>query len=1231
MRVFYFFTFLFIILTYSVSGQVLSGLKAEKQVQGTDLIMLSERSEVPAYFRFKKGEEVMFNDMKWFLTKAFRISSDYDYKLLRTEPDNLGNISYRYQESVSGIPVHDAMFIAHVKDQKIFAFNGNIFNKLKVINYVAISENEAVTFALSSFSARVYKWQIPSEESRLKYLTGNQQATYFPHAEQVLFPENYPGKSMNYRITYKVNIYSQDPLKQVDVFIDAQDGSIVYAMDKLISTDVIGTAVTKYSGIQEITTDSYTGGYRLRESGRGDGIETYDMNQGTGSGIDFTDPDNYWNNANAQYDDAATDAHWAAEMTYDFYWQNFNRNSIDNNGFKLVSNVHYDVYYNNAFWDGQSMTYGDGDSGNPFTTVDICGHEITHGLTSFTANLDYAYQSGALSEGFSDVLGTAIEFFAKPAVANWTMGEDIGFIMRSLSDPNSYGLPDTYLGNYWYSGSGDNGGVHYNCGVLGYWFYLCCQGGSGVNDLGNNYLVQTMGMDKAQAVTFRTLSQYLINSSQYHEARFYSILSAMDLYGGCTPEVETVTNAWYAVGLGAAYVDSVVSDFYSDFTEFCAPPAHVNFMNFSVNATSFLWNFGDGTTSTAINPSHTYSANGNYNVTLSVNGGTCGTASYTAPSYISVDPANGCIAIMNQSGTMTQTGCSGVAYDSGGGSNYQDNTTTTLVIAPVNATTVTLHFLSFSYEPDYDYLYIYDGPNVSSPLIGQFSGFSLPAGGSITSTGGAITLRQTSDQYLNYSGFEATWVCCGPLMPPTASLDADETQTCTGVVQFNDKSYCGPTSWFWDFGDGTSSSVQNPLHYYSYNGIYTVKLIATNNNGSDSVIMDNYVVVEMLDNPSVTDDQHCGPATLVLSASGANTIEWYDAPAGGNLVGIGQSFTTPLLSQTTSFYVTDHYYTTPEYTGPPANTVNGGYFDNSSSWGVVFDCYTPLILKTVKVYAEGDAVRTVQLRDSIGNVLQSADIDISNGESTITLNFDIPVANNLLLAGPPYPSLWRDNLGAAYPFEIPGKIKIKSSNVQAPSDPLMYYYYYYNWEVQQPECSSARVECTAWILDVPSADFNFVVNSGQVQFNNMSEFAVNYNWDFGDGDTSYMANPFHAYSAVGNYSVVLIVSNICGNDTIIKQVNITTVQIAGNSGQGRIIIYPNPVKQMLNIELRPLINQEVEICIFDVTGRKLISELNKVYPGNCRISFDINDFTPGLYFVTIIYPEGRVIRKFVKE
>jgi Zn-dependent metalloprotease len=241
-------------------------------------------------------------------------------------------------------------------------------------------------------------------------------------------------------------VYADKPLSRDYVYVDALSGEVLLKKNRIHTSDTPGTAVTAYSGNQPIITDSYLGGYRLQETGRGGGIRTFDIQTGTnyGNAVDFTDADNTWNNVNAQMDEYATDAHWGAEMTYDYYWLIHNRNSIDDAGFQLDSYVHYDVNYSNAFWDGTRMTYGDGSGTvNPFTALDIAGHEITHGLTEFTSGLDYIDESGALNESYSDIFGTCIEFYGRPGNANWLMGADIGYTIRNMANPNSVGDPDT--------------------------------------------------------------------------------------------------------------------------------------------------------------------------------------------------------------------------------------------------------------------------------------------------------------------------------------------------------------------------------------------------------------------------------------------------------------------------------------------------------------------------------------------------------------------------------------------------------------------------------------------------------------------------------------------------------------------------------------------------------------------------------------------------------------------
>ncbi len=181
-------------------------------------------------------------------------------------------------------------------------------------------------------------------------------------------------------------------------------------------------------------------------------------------------------------------------------------------------------------------------------------------MTEYTANLVYAYDPGALNESFSDIFGTAIEFYAQgPATSSWDMGT-ANFVLRDMANPKSENQPDTYKGQNWESGSFDNGGVHINSGVQNYWYYLLYEGGTGTNDNGDVYAVSQIGMDSAGAVAYINLAYYLTVNSQYSDARIGSILSAVDLYGTCAYQVEQVIKAWHAVGLGP---DNFTDDFYT--------------------------------------------------------------------------------------------------------------------------------------------------------------------------------------------------------------------------------------------------------------------------------------------------------------------------------------------------------------------------------------------------------------------------------------------------------------------------------------------------------------------------------------------------------------------------------------------------------------------------------------------------------------------------------------------
>lgn len=544
------------------------------------------------------------------LKKFLNLPAEADLQMISQETDGLGFTHHRYQEWFAGYPIEDAIYIVHEKNGEIKAINGVLAQNFPAELLQAKSNNisfeQALSAAKNHIGADLYKWEMAEEEEFLKRESGKQEASFYPQLEKVWVAEqDITVGDANFKLAYKMDIYAHEPMSRHIVYIDAVTGKVLNMRNRIcehkhdhttetcsfeecapegLAANAVGSAVTGFSGTQTITTDSYNGSYRLRETGRGNGINTYNLKKGTSytSAVDFTDADNSWNNVNTALDQYATDAHWGAEKTYDYFKNTYNRNSIDNAGMALNSYVHYSANYVNAYWDGTRMTYGDGNSTyKPLTSLDIAGHEITHGLTEKTANLTYSYESGALNEGFSDIFGTVIEFYGKPSGANWLIGENIGAAFRSMSNPNAYSQPDTYQGSYWATGTSDNGGVHTNSGVLNFWFYVLSQGGSGTNDKGSAYSVTSIGMTKAAAIAFRTLTVYLTASSNYAACRTAAIQSATDLYGAGSQEVISTTNAWYAVGVGAAYS--------SGGTTTCGVPSGLSATSISSTGATLNW------------------------------------------------------------------------------------------------------------------------------------------------------------------------------------------------------------------------------------------------------------------------------------------------------------------------------------------------------------------------------------------------------------------------------------------------------------------------------------------------------------------------------------------------------------------------------------------------------------------------------------------------------------------
>jgi Zn-dependent metalloprotease len=257
-------------------------------------------------------------------------------------------------------------------------------------------------------------------------------------------------------------------------------------------------------------------------------------------------------------DDAVNEAYDGADKVYDFYKDVLDRDSVDDKGLELVSSVHYGVKYDNAFWNGGQMVYGDG-SGQLFIeggltkSLDVIGHEMTHGVTQFTAGLEYRTQSGALNESMSDVFGSLVKQYSlgqSADQADWLIGEGIlvpglGEALRSMKEPGTafdgdpqpghmsdyVDLPDDN------DPRNDNGGVHINSGITNRAFYLAAVA------IGGN------AWEKAGRIWYQTLTGgHLQREADFRQAAEATVQVAGELFSGGS-EQEAVQSAWQEVGV----------------------------------------------------------------------------------------------------------------------------------------------------------------------------------------------------------------------------------------------------------------------------------------------------------------------------------------------------------------------------------------------------------------------------------------------------------------------------------------------------------------------------------------------------------------------------------------------------------------------------------------------------------------------------------------------------------
>lgn len=479
-----------------------------------------------------------------FLKVHLNLNDETTALLVDSIYDSVGNLHKIFTEQYKGITVYGTRYVVHQKDGKPFSMNGN-FRTISNVSIVPnITESDALEAAVKHIGAEEYSWQtvLNSDGKIIK------NGETMPKGEIFI----YVHKDIAH-LCYVFNIKAIKPFSIQRIFVDAHEGLFVTSENLVCHiNNAQGTADTRYSGKQYITTSLQNGKYTLFDPTRGNGITTLNSD-----GNSYYDNDNNWTAGeyhNSSYDDAALDVHWGIEKSYDYYFTRFKRNSFDNKGSRIISYVNDTNIVNNSFWDSDAkkMHYGFayGETKKPLASLDITGHELTHGVTQSTANLKYEGESGALNEGFSDIFAACIENYALPEKGEkmWIIGDDINnaLFIRYMNSPNC----KYYKGTGWIDPNSDvdHGGVHTNSGVLSFWFYLLANGGEGQNE-GRFYAVKPIGLNKAEELCYTMLTMYLNSSSQYDDAVVCSIKAAIALYGENSDVHEQVKNAWYAVGL----------------------------------------------------------------------------------------------------------------------------------------------------------------------------------------------------------------------------------------------------------------------------------------------------------------------------------------------------------------------------------------------------------------------------------------------------------------------------------------------------------------------------------------------------------------------------------------------------------------------------------------------------------------------------------------------------------
>lgn len=525
------------------------------------------------YFR----ESLSVPDTQFFSIygQFFGLGQDDDMRLYQRDTDQQGRTIARFRQYYKGIEVEGGEYALHSESNLLKIGHGKIIEQLDLNTQPETEELYALRRALDDLKVKTYAWQDPSWEESIQEELADSSARYFPKGElRLMLLSGDQLIQSRYRLVWHFNIRTLDPDDFLSVYIDTKTSKILKVSSlRRTCSQQSGTAKTLYNNYQSLDMTKRAwprNDYVLNDCRK---IETkfHERNSfGETRGWKWVDKithtDNDWDETHIQ----ATSAHWAAQKAWDYFYETFDLEGPDGEG--KGTRIWVDWSDANGEEIGDAMfepssksnyLYVGSKNQRSLATLDIIGHEYSHGVVAGSAGLVYERESGALDESFADIFGVLIEAYTQEesSPSDWLIGEDVEAV-RSIANPSAYDQPMFYGEEdpFWFDAStqgcetpsmdlpplgNDFCGVHTNGGVQNYWFYLLSNGG-----LVRDQQVYGIGLDKAAQVVYFNLKRYMQAYSNYQDARLGSIQAATDLFGECSNEVAQVKNAWAAVGVG---------------------------------------------------------------------------------------------------------------------------------------------------------------------------------------------------------------------------------------------------------------------------------------------------------------------------------------------------------------------------------------------------------------------------------------------------------------------------------------------------------------------------------------------------------------------------------------------------------------------------------------------------------------------------------------------------------